>query len=186
MANQRCTLCQLVSGITSLTARPHAKTTVLLTTPLCHLPHSQMWQRGRYLGAGRAPTAGVHYIWSSTTGDQGHPLEEASSRLFSVKPSSRQPCGVWEKNISGTPPPCFFFRLVFFFGPAIEWFCQFELRAVGQQKQDPTKKKQQQYKHPETMGGYFSVGRGWFFFFWFFFALLPQVWQSGRCERWRL
>lgn len=61
--------------------------------------NSQVRQCGGHLGAGWASTAGVHYIWSSATGDQRHPLQEASSRLFPVKCWSGQPPPV---DVSGT------------------------------------------------------------------------------------
>lgn len=62
--------------------------------------NKQMWQRRGYLGAGWAFTAGVHYIRSSTAGDQRHPLQEASCWLLSVKSLCRQPW--WCVEISGT------------------------------------------------------------------------------------
>lgn len=75
--------------------QPHAKypQNVLFCSPnkLFVRLSAQMWQRGSHLRAGRALTAGVHYIRSSATRDQRHPLQEASSRLFPVKSLSRQP-----------------------------------------------------------------------------------------------
>lgn len=59
----------------------------------------QVWQCGSHLGARWASTAGVHNIWGSSTRDQRHPLQEASSRLFPVKSLSGQP---WCVEISGS------------------------------------------------------------------------------------
>lgn len=115
-----------------------------------------MWQCGRYLGAGWASTAGVYHIWSSTTGDQRHPLQEASSWLFPVKSSKQTAMMCWNRGYHLTPAALH---------PAAGPFCQSELAAV-RQKTCWTLWSSAQL-HLEELD----------------FCRTAQAWQSSHCDR---